>query len=170
MKIIKKTVFILMALFLLLFLYIAVKGDFNPERMKVQTLILGGRIIAPEAAQILDRYTSGSGDTLFLDSGYFQKSPVVINAAKRLKVGEQVDRLAFKQKEDWRLSYALNGFTVSRSPEGYEIKQYIVFDKTKKVYTDLDLKFTKIRVKDNIAHCYPCNPFWAICRFTTLKE
>ncbi|MFM7766124.1 MAG: hypothetical protein ACKO6I_10755 [Sphingomonadales bacterium] len=135
--------------------------------MQVQTMILGGRIIAPEAAQILDHYTSGNGDTLWLDSSYLQQSPVIIAKAKNMKMGEAI-KVCFEQKEDWRLSYALQGFTLCRTQKGYQIRQYIIFDKKGTVPTYLNLGFTQIKVMDAIAHSYKCTPFWAICEFHKL--
>lgn len=41
MKIIKKTALIILTVFLLLVLYIAIKGNFNMGKMQVQTMILG---------------------------------------------------------------------------------------------------------------------------------
>jgi hypothetical protein len=169
MKIIKKTALIILTVFLLLVLYIAIKGNFNMGKMQVQTMILGGRIVAPEAAQILDHYTSGNGDTLWLDSSYLQRSPVVIKHAKALKTGE-FRKVGMHQQEDWRLSYALNPFFIAKTNKGYRIYQHIIFDTTGKVPTYLNLGLFRIKVKDAVAHSYPCKPFWAICEFHHLVE
>jgi hypothetical protein len=169
MKIFKKILLITLTVFFLLVLYIAIKGNFNMGKMQVQTMILGGRIVAPEAAQILDHYTSGNGDTLWLDSSYLQRSPVVIKHAKPLKTGE-LRKVGMHQHEDWRLSYALNGFTLERTKKGYRIYQHINFDTTGTVPTYLNLGFTKIKVMDAVAHSYKCTPFWAICEFHHLVQ
>jgi hypothetical protein len=150
-------------------LYVAIKGNFNMGKMQVQTMILGGRIVAPEAAQILDHYTSGNGETLWLDSSYLQRSPVVILRAKNLKYG-CIDSVCFLQSADWRLSYALQGFTLCRTKKGYRIYQHINFDTTGTVPTYLNLGFTKIKVMDAVAHSYKCTPFWAICEFHHLVQ
>ncbi len=81
-----------------------------------------------------------------------------------MKEGE-TKKVIFTQKEDWRLSYALNPFRIKKVNGKYKIFQYIEFDRTKKDYTDLNLGFTKIRVNDNIVHCYECKPFVAYCEF-----
>ncbi len=80
-----------------------------------------------------------------------------------MKVGEQ-KKVEFRQPEDWRLSYALNPFHIKREKDGYLVYQYIEFDRSGKIHTDLNLGFTKIRVYDNIVHVFDCKSFVAVCR------
>jgi hypothetical protein len=82
-----------------------------------------------------------------------------------LKIGDAVERVGFEQKDDWRLSYALNPFKIKRTKEGYEIYQWIEFDQTGKVPTKLNLGITKITVNDAVVHAFECKPFWVICKF-----
>lgn len=132
-------------------------------------MILGGYFVSPEASDILSHYCFGSGDTLYLDTSYIQQSPVIRREVNKLKIGDVVERIGFKQKEDWRLSYALNPFKVKRTKEGYEIYQWIEFDKTGKVPTVLNLGVTTITVNDAVVHAFDCKPFWAICKFSILN-
>jgi len=54
---------------------------------------------------------------------------------------------------------------VKRTKEGYEIYQWIEFDQTGKVPTELNLGITKITVNDAVVHAFECKPFWVICKF-----
>jgi hypothetical protein len=135
----------------------------NPKKVFVISMIVGGRIVSPEGSDILYQYCFGNGDTLKLASGYIRNSQVVVKSKMGLKVGES-KKVEFRQAEDWRLSYALNPFHIKREKNGYLVYQYIEFDRSGKIYTDLNLGFTKIRVYDNIVHVFNCKPFVAVCR------
>jgi hypothetical protein len=160
-----RKLFLLLGLLSLCPLYLFWKSDFSIKKIPVQTFILGGKIVSPEGSSVLEHYISGKGGTLYLDSAYIKNSDVVKRAILDLKVGES-KRVSFKQKEDWRLSYALNPFNVKRNEDGYEIYQWIEFDTTNKTYTYLNLGFFKLKVYDNLAHAYKCKPFMVKCKFT----
>lgn len=142
--------------------YLAIKSDFSIRKLPIQVMILGGKIVSPEGSQILDHYCSGNGDTLFLDNSYIKESPVILREIKNMKEGE-IKKIVFKQNEDWRLSYALNPFKIKRERGKYKIFQFIKFDRSKKIYTELNLGFTRVRVYDDIVHCYECKPYVAYC-------
>lgn len=142
--------------------YFAFKSEFSTEKAKIQMLIFGGKLFFPEASQILEHYCTGNGDTLFLDPFYIKNSPVVKREIEGMKEG-QVKKIRFHQKEDWRLSYALNPFNIKKEGGKFKIYQYIKFDSGDRDYTDLNVGFTKIRVKDNIVHTYKCKPYIAYC-------
>ena len=65
----------------------------------------------PEASCILNHYGFGNGDTLILDTSYLKLSPIITKELVSMKVGE-TKIVRFTQKDDWRLSYAINGFTL----------------------------------------------------------
>lgn len=77
-----------------------------------------------------------------------------------MKVGEK-KRIAVKQNEDYRLSYALNGFEMEKQKNKIVITQYIQFDTTGKVYTYIG----PFRISDNIVHAFACKPYWVRCEF-----
>lgn len=131
------------------------------KKTLVILMIIGGFFIAPEASQILRHYCFGDGSNLYLKSDYFKQSPVVLKQIKTLKIGES-RRVTLKQKEDWRLSYALNPFILTRLKNGYRIHQYIKFDESGLVITQLNLGLTKIKIPDNIVHTFECTPFTVI--------
>jgi len=146
-------------LLILLFLFLGV--IIFPKKAFVLSMILGGEFVAPEASAILSHYCFGNGDTLYLSPTYFEKSPVINKATKEMKTGD--DKIVWvHQKDDWRLSYALNGFHILKKKDSYCIYQRIVFDTTGKVHTILNLGFTPIRVPDNIVHTFDCKPFVAV--------
>jgi hypothetical protein len=135
----------------------------NPEKAFVVSMIAGGRFVSPEGSDILYQYCFGNGDTLNISSGYIRNSPVVVKSMMGMKVGED-KKVEFRQAEDWRLSYALNTFHIKREKNRYLLYQYIEFDRTGTIYTNLNLGFTKIRVYDNIVHVFNCKPFIAAYR------
>ena len=139
------------------------------KKLFVVAMIVGGFFVAPEASQILSHYCFGDGDTLYLDSSYLKTSPVVISAAKGLNVGGKITEVRLNQSDDWRLSYAINGFTLKRTKKGFVIQQWIEFDKTGTIPTNINFGVGKLRVQDAIAHTFDCTPFWVICEFKSLK-
>jgi hypothetical protein len=139
------------------------------KKLFVVAMIVGGFFVAPEASHILSHYCFGDGDTLYLDSSYLKTSPVVISAAKGLNVGGKITEVRLNQSDDWRLSYAINGFTLKRTKKGYMIQQWIEFDKTGKIPTNINFGICKLRVQDAIVHTFDCTPFWVICEFKSLK-
>lgn len=135
-----------------------------PRKAAVIALIIGGKVIAPEASAVLSHYCFGNGDTLYLNADYVKTSPVVLKSMQGLETG-QSRWISFKQDEDWRLSYALNPFTIKRTKEGYTITQYMDFDRKGIVATTLNLGFTKNKVYDHIAHVFDCTPYLFMVKF-----
>ena len=71
----------------------------------------------------------------------------------------------FYQKEDWRLSYALNPFHLVKKQEGFEIYQYIKFDNKGIDVTEINFKLFKIKVKDRWVHLVDPTPFMLVYRY-----
>jgi hypothetical protein len=134
-------------------------------KLMVVSMIVFSNFIYPEASSILNHYCFGDGDTLELDTSYLKISPVITKELKTMRVGE-TKIIRFKQKDDWRLSYAINGFTLIKKKHKVIVKQYIKFDETGKIYTDLNLGFTKIRIDDGFVHTFDCTPFWVYSEFS----
>ena len=123
-------------------------------------MIVVGAIIFPEASTILRHYCFGNGDTLYLQSDYIQTSPVVQRKLKKMKVGDK-KIVGMHQWEDWRLSYAINGFEMKKQKHKVVIKQWIKFDGTGDVLT----WFGPIPLPDDIVHTFKCTPFWVYHEF-----
>jgi hypothetical protein len=140
------------------------------QKIIVLVLMVGGFFVSPEGSKILYHYCFGNGDTLYLDGSYLSKSPVILRQAKKLKVGQSIKNLGFKQHEDWRLSYALNPFTIKRTRKEYIVSQWIEFDKTRKVKTKLNLFLFTITIPDSIVHCYDCTPFLVVFKFKIIDN
>lgn len=104
------------------------------KKILVIYIILYGKVIFPEASDIVRHYCFGNGSTLTSKSDYFKFSPVILSHIKSMKTGE-VRRVGAHQWEDFRMTYALNPFTIYRSKEKIIISQWIKFDKTGKVKT-----------------------------------
>jgi len=134
-----------------------------PRQSIVIGLILGGKIVAPEGSAILAHYCFGNGDTLHLSSSYLCNSPVVLRSVKNLKEGE-VRRVVFKQKDDWRLSYALNPFHIKKLKGEYLVFQHIEFASDNQTFTILDLWITKFVVRDSVVHVFNCKQFIVVSR------
>jgi hypothetical protein len=122
--------------------------------------IFYGWFIYPEAARVLAHYCFGNGNNLCLDASYIKHSPVIQKHLKKMKVGEK-KRIAVKQNEDYRLTYALNGFEMEKQKNKTVITQYIQFDTTGKVFTFVG----PFRVSDNLVHVFNCTPYMVRCEF-----
>jgi len=112
----------------------------------------------PEGVKVLTHYVFGDGEKLELKSNYIPNSPVVIKSLKSMKVG-QTKVIRFKQYKDWRLSYALNPFRLKKTKNGFEIYQYIKFDKTGKIYTIVNILGVKMKIYDNWVNLLNPTPY-----------
>jgi hypothetical protein len=119
----------------------------------------------PEGVNVLTHYVFGDGEKLELKSDYLPKSPVIINSLKSMKIGE-TKVIRFSQKKDWRLSYALNPFRLKKLKNGFEIYQYIEFDKTGKVYTIVNLGGYKIKIYDSWVNLLDPTPYMLTYSYT----
>ena len=153
MKILKSAIFVFFALTLIALFR---------QKLLVFGMICIGYFIYPEASQVLRHYCFGNGETLYLSSDYISKSPVVLKELHHLKIGQK-KIVSFKQKEDWRLSYAINGFTLERKKDSVLISQWMQFDRTNKVIT----YFGPIAIPDNIVHTFNCTPYLVKCEWAT---
>lgn len=135
----------------------------EPKKVFVGSLVIVGKFVYPEASAVLQHYCFGNGDTLWINDNYIRNSKVFKKYSKNLKLGE-TKKVWFKQSEDWRLSYALNPFYITKKKDGYIIYQYIVFDTKGDVYTDLNLFLFKIRIYDSIVHTFNCTPYVVMCK------
>jgi hypothetical protein len=139
----------------------------------VTVLLLCGIItsqsnIPVEGISILNHYMFGNGEDLILKSDYIPNSPVIKKELKTMRVGE-TKRITFKQKEDWRLSYALNPFRLKKTKNGFEIYQYIKFDSSGKIFTYVNTPLGKIKIYDSWVHIKKCKPFMVRYYYTTMS-
>jgi hypothetical protein len=111
-----------------------------------------------EGIQVVTHYMFGNGSDLQLRSDHIPHSPVIRKRLASMQVGETV-RVSFRQQDDWRLSYAINGFQLTKTKTGFRIYQRIEFDQSGKVYTDIKTPFGNIRLFDNWVHVIDCKAF-----------
>lgn len=133
---------------------------FNIKKLIVLGMIVVGSVFFPEATSILKHYCFGNGDTLYLHSDYIRTSTVVQRRLKKMKVGDK-RKVGMHQWEDWRLSYAINGFDMKKQKHKVVITQWIKFDATGNVIT----WFGPIPLPDDIVHTFDCKPFWVYHEF-----
>ncbi len=130
----------------------------------IVTVYVYFRVSAPEGMEILQHYCFGDGSELVLESDYLPNSPVIQSELKKMKIGQ--DKVVrFYQKEDWRLSYALNPFHLVKKQDGFEIYQYIKFDSKGVDVTELNFYLFKIKVKDSWVHLVNPKPFMVSYNF-----
>jgi hypothetical protein len=124
------------------------------KKIVVLGMIFVGYFIFPEASQALRHYCFGNGEILYVNSEYIKTSSVVLENLKSMKVGEK-RVVSFHQYEDWRLSYALNPFTIEKRKNKVIITQWMQFAKKNNVKT----LFGPIQISDNIVHTFNCTPY-----------
>ncbi len=122
------------------------------------SMIYVGGLAYPEAADILDHYIYGEGENLYLKPDYLRASPVIVKSLKQMRAGESRN-VWLEQHEDWRLSYALNGFTLRKKKTKAQLSQHIIFSKDRSIYTDLNFFLFKVRVPDGLIHALDPTPF-----------
>ena len=124
------------------------------KKILVIGMIGVGALFFPEASQALRHYCFGDGSRLFVNPSYIKNSPVVKKKLANMKVGEK-KTVGFNQREDWRLSFALNPFTIEKKKDRVVIRQWMQFDRSNDVTTWLFF----IPIKDNIVHTFDCTPY-----------
>lgn len=141
-------------------LIVSILGLLCIKHILVLYMMVYGRLLYPEASMVLAHYCFGDGSALQLPSEYIRTSPIVIKHLKQMKTGE-CKRITAKQHEDYRLTYALNPFTMTKMQNFVLIEQKIEFDKSGHTYTYIG----PFRIPDNVVHVFNCTPFVAKCKF-----
>jgi hypothetical protein len=124
------------------------------KKILVLSMIGIGALFFPEASQSLRHYCFGDGSTLHVSPEYIKTSPVVQKHLKKMKVGQK-KKIGMHQWEDWRLSFALNPFTMEKKKDKVVITQWMDFDKTGRVITWVFF----IPIPDDVVHAFDCTPF-----------
>ena len=127
---------------------------YNIKKILVLGMIVVGSVFFPEASKSLRHYCFGDGSTLYVNPEYIKTSPVVQKHLKKMKVGDK-KKVGFHQWEDWRLSFALNPFTIEKKKDKVVITQWMQFAKTNKVLT----WFFIFPLPDNVVHTFDCTPY-----------
>jgi hypothetical protein len=123
------------------------------------SIALGGRLVSPEAGEIVWHYLHGSGQDLWLDNSYLQTSPVIQRSWRSLKPGQSRQFSLRRQAEDWRLSYALNPFSLRRGAHEVLLWQRLEFSTNGAVKTKLHYGLGEIELPDALIHVMHPKPF-----------
>ncbi|ALI98097.1 hypothetical protein DC20_02775 [Rufibacter tibetensis] len=133
-------------------------------KVMYNSMICLGWLFYPEAAEVLHHYLYGKGTDLYLEPGYVRNSPVVQHALGSMKTGD-VKAVSFRQNKDWRLSYAVNGFTLEKRQGSVLLSQVIIFSKDSRIVTDLNFFLFKVRIPDGLVHVLEPSPFVVYCHW-----
>jgi hypothetical protein len=135
-------------------LCVTLLGVFFIRHVLVLYMMMYGAIFFPEASAILRHYVFGDGSVLVLRNDYISTSGVVLHHLREMRPNE-ARRVRMHQKEDIRLSYALNPFEIRRNGSDVTVRQWIKFDDKGKDFT----WFGPFPLPDNIVHVFDCTPF-----------
>jgi hypothetical protein len=124
------------------------------RKLLVLYMIAYGKLVFPEASDVLRHYCFGDGSRLVSTSDYFRRSPVILAHLKTMKTGE-IRKIRMHQWEDYRLTYCLNPCTIQLTKEKVILTQWMAFDRTGNVNTMVG----PFAIPDNIAHVFDCTPY-----------
>ena len=127
-----------------------------------------GRYHYPEASMVLNYYVYGDGSPLELPHRYFASSSYLNRLIASLGDGKH-GPIALKQRQDWRLSLALNPFYLSVS--GKKVRIYhprIEFAPvgSARVVTIVPIGKLKLRIYDNLVSALNPTPFEAYAEWS----
>lgn len=122
------------------------------------SIALAGRLVSPEGGAIVWHYLHGKGQDLWLDNSYLKTSPVIQRSWRSLKPG-QSRQFSLRQAEDWRLSYALNPFSLRRGEHEILLWQRLEFSTNDVVKTKLNYGLGVIELPDALIHAMHPTPF-----------
>ena len=146
------------------------QADRNTALDRWECRLLYGGIVTlgglryPEGAAVIDHYLHGGGRDLRLASDYIRRSPVVRRRLAALPLN-QTAVVTLRQREDWRLSYALNPFRLRREVHRVVIYQWIAFDPRPAARTVLDLGLLRFTLPDGLVHVLHPRPYMARCEW-----
>lgn len=124
-------------------------------RLLYTGIATGGRMVSLEAGQIIWHYLYGHGADLWLSPDYIRTSPVVVRCLAQLKEG-QSRQFGFRQAEDWRLSYAVNPFSLNKQNGKVLLWQLMKFETRPGTLTTLNYGIGRFQLPD--ALIYSMNP------------
>jgi len=116
----------------------------------------------PEASKLLYHYIYADGETLELSSAYFQQSEYIRRIIKKHGKG-QYGPITLRQKDDWRLSLALNPYFININDNTVKIYHpRIAFAQSsnESVFTIVPLGKLKLKIYDNIISALKPTPFY----------
>lgn len=128
-------------------------------------IALAGRFVSPEGSAIVSGYLHGQGRDLWLDSSYLRTSPVILRNWRSLKVGQRHQYSLRRQADDWRLSYALNPFSLRRGEHEVLLWQRIEFTTNPRTVTKLNYGLGVVELPDALIHVLHPVPFMVYAKW-----
>ena len=150
------------------------KNPLNPiESVFVHTAFnsmwMVGYPMFPEASEILRHYLHGDGSELTVSNSYIKHSPFIKKIITEKGIGTH--KIYFRQHNDWRLSYALNPFSIQIKKNGdVKIWQRIHFPTNKSVRVRLNFFGRELKVNDALIHKLKPKAFVARVESWNYKE
>ena len=124
----------------------------------------GGRMVSPEAGQIIWHYMHEQGADLWLNPDYIRTSPVILRSLAQLKEGES-RQFEFRQADDWRLSYAVNPFSLKRSGGKVLMWQLMKFETRPGTLTTLNYGIGQFKLPDALIHSMHPQTYTVYCKW-----
>lgn len=128
----------------------------NVKKLIVLGMILVGALIFPEASLALRHYCFGNGEKLIVESNYFEKSSIIQNHLKKMKIGDK-KMVWVNRFDDFRLSSAINNFSLEKKKNKVIIKQWMYIRRSNDIFTWFGP--IPVPITGNIVHTFNCTPY-----------
>lgn len=128
------------------------------------SIAIVGRLESPEGGAVVWHYLHGGGADMWLDSSYLRTSLVITKSLRTLKVGQSAE-FGFHQCDDWRLSYALNPFSLRRGHHDVLLWQRLAFATNPSVKTVLNYGLGQVELPDGLIHALHPVPYTVYSRW-----
>jgi len=126
----------------------------------------------PEASKLLLHYIYGNGKELELSSSYFKNSKYLKEIIKKHGNGKH-GPLTLKQKDDWRLSLALNPYYLEITDKKiriYHPKIEFAHSSNNSFFTIVPMGKLKLKVYDNIISALRPKPFYVYAEWSNYTK
>ena len=124
----------------------------------------GGRLFFPEGGEIIWHYLHGHGSDLWLSPDYIRASPVILRSLAQLKEGES-RQFRFRQAEDWRLSYAVNPFSLKKTSGNVLLWQLMKFETGAETFTTLNYGIGQFQLPDALIYSMHPETYTVYCKW-----
>lgn len=133
------------------------------KKIIVLGMILVGALIFPEASLALRHYCFGHGEKLIVESNYFEKSSIIQNHLKKMKIGDK-KMVSVNRFDDFRLSSAINNFSLEKKKNKVIIKQWMYIRRSNDIFTWFGP--IPVPITGNMVHTFNCTPYLFYHEFT----
>jgi hypothetical protein len=141
---------------LLLLSSLTIFSYFFLKKIIVLGMIIVGAVIFPEASLALRHYCFGHGEKLIVESNYFEKSSIIQNHLKKMKIGDK-KMVWVNRFDDFRLSSAINNFSLEKKKNKVIIKQWMYIRRSNDIFTWFGP--IPVPITGNMVHTFNCTPY-----------